>query len=239
MSVRPLLHLSLTTLYTLDLTRWSPSVPLGDRAMPWHEEDLSAEVVTSGQADACLLQQVAAYEGVKPRDLRARCGRGSRCIALARDGEVMSFCWTSSGRERIGESECDLELPPGIVYIWDCATLPPYRGRGLYSALLQHIVAELQRASYQRVWIGSSWSNHASRRGIVKAGFEHVATLTHLCLGPWRINRLVSTATASPELAQLTCHLARIPTEKAVSARLPLKLIAATLCGMERRHFRN
>lgn len=239
MTVPPPLHLSLTTLYTLDLTRWSPESRLGHDAMSWREGERSVVAVTPVQSDACLLRQVAAHGGVEPESLRARYLRGSHCRAMTRDGDVLSYCWVSSGRERIGESECDLELPPGMAYIWDCATLPPYRGRGLYSALMHHIAAELQHDGCHRVWVAASWSNHASRRGIVKVGFEHVATIVHLCVGPWRATRLVSTATTSPEIEQLTCQLTRIPPEQAGGADTPLKESRATLSGKERRHPRD
>jgi hypothetical protein len=68
-------------------------------------------------------------------------------------------------------------LLPGEAYIWDCATLPAFRGKLLYSSLLTYILSELCVQDLCRAWIGADLDNIPSQKGIVRAGFRHVADL--------------------------------------------------------------
>jgi hypothetical protein len=70
-----------------------------------------------------------------------------------------------------------LVLPRGDRYLWDFATLPAWRGRGLYPHLLQGIIAA-EAAEAARLWIIHAPENRASCRGIVKAGFAPVGELS-------------------------------------------------------------
>jgi len=83
----------------------------------------------------------------------------------------------SPDEEYIDELSLRIKLVPGEAYIWDCATVPAFRHRHLYSALLVFIVGELRTEGLCRVWIGADQDNEASQRGIANAGFQHVADL--------------------------------------------------------------
>ncbi len=70
---------------------------------------------------------------------------------------------------------CISNWPPGDAYIWDCATLPDYRGRGIYPALLLYILDELRADGLHRAWIGADTGSVASQKGIIRAGFQPIA----------------------------------------------------------------
>jgi ribosomal protein S18 acetylase RimI-like enzyme len=70
-------------------------------------------------------------------------------------------------------------MAPDEAYIWDCVTLPTYRGRGLYSALLAYMLAELREAGVRRTWIGASLDNQASIKGFMNAGFQPAIKLIY------------------------------------------------------------
>lgn len=67
-----------------------------------------------------------------------------------------------------------LQLKAGEAYIWNCATLPAYRGQRFYPALLAHIVGELHHQGLRRVWIGTETDNLPSQSGIIQAGFQPI-----------------------------------------------------------------
>lgn len=97
---------------------------------------------------------------------------------LARVGaEPVGWGWAATSAFSIGELNVDVALPPGNRYLWDFVTLPPWRGRGTYPALLQAI---LTRDDAERCWIGHDWDNRASAQGIAKAGFERVGAAYRL-----------------------------------------------------------
>jgi hypothetical protein len=57
--------------------------------------------------------------------------------------------------------------------LWDFFTLEGARGRGIYPHLLQAILC-LEQDEAEKFWLGHRVDNHASKRGIEKAGFQQV-----------------------------------------------------------------
>ncbi len=112
--------------------------------------------------------------------VRERLTAGRRCFAAWYKGIIVAYGWVSQCVEYIGEQEREFRIPPGEAYIWDCATLPRYRGQHLYSALLSQILHTLQEEGVRRVWIGTSSTNHASLNGFARTGFHPVLTLTYV-----------------------------------------------------------
>lgn len=135
-----------------------------------------------------------------PQVVRERFARGRRCFAVHVAGAIAAYGWVSEGMERIGELERTLRLLPGEAYIWDCATPPAFRRRGLYGALLRHIVAVLRAEGLRRLWIGASLDNAPSLRGFRSAGFRPVIRLAYLRVLGVRGLWLLRDATAPPAL---------------------------------------
>jgi hypothetical protein len=110
-------------------------------------------------------------------EIRERLESGRQCYAAWVEGQIVSYGWVSFESEDIGELNLRIRLVPGEAYIWDCATLSAFRGKLLYSALLTYILGELRLQNLCRAWIGADLDNLASQKGMVRAGFHHVADL--------------------------------------------------------------
>lgn len=135
-----------------------------------------------------------------PQAVSERFAHGRRCFVARIAGAIAAYGWASTGTERIGELERTIRMLPGEVYIWDCATLPAFRRRGLYGALLRHMVSVLRGEGARRLWIGASRDNAPSIRGFRSAGFRPVIRLVYLrVLGVRRI-WLKGDETAPPAL---------------------------------------
>ena len=102
------------------------------------------------------------------------------CMGLAdQDGQTVSYIWLSLAVDnpldvpfRFG---LKLRLNLGQAYIWDCATHPPYQGRGFYPHCLLQARDFASRRGAGRAYIGTDLDNVASIKGILRAGFtEHV-----------------------------------------------------------------
>ncbi|MFZ1041793.1 MAG: GNAT family N-acetyltransferase [Anaerolineales bacterium] len=102
---------------------------------------------------------------------------GRRCYIGSVDDQLAAYGWVSLNEEYLGELDLRVRLLPGEAYIWDCFTLPAFRRKGFYSALLTHIVGELQADQLCRVWIGADSDNKSSQDGIARAGFHMVANM--------------------------------------------------------------
>ena len=79
----------------------------------------------------------------------------------------------------IGELEMAFAVPERDRYLWDFATLPAFRGRGIYPRLLQEILAR-EGSGAERFWIIHAPENTPSSSGIAKAGFTAVSELSFL-----------------------------------------------------------
>src|SRR5206468_4303100 len=92
------------------------------------------------------------------------------------NGADAGWGWSAWERGLIDELALAWELPPGNHYLWDFVTRPEWRGHGLYPRLLQAILVR-EAGDAERFWIGHVAENHASERGILKAGFRVVGGL--------------------------------------------------------------
>lgn len=117
----------------------------------------------------------AAMESGDTAPVLERFAGGRRCYVALVDGLLASYGWVSLREEWISELGMQLHLAPGDAYVWDCASLPEYRGQGLYPGLLGYIARELRAEGLRRVWIGADTGKVASQRGITRAGFRPVA----------------------------------------------------------------
>ena len=102
-----------------------------------------------------------------------------RCFTLRVSGEIAAYGWVTQGVEVVGELERRFNLHEREAYIWDCRTLPAWRRKGLYSALLSQIIVRLHEEDTPRIWIGASQHNRPSIRGFANAGFEPVIELAY------------------------------------------------------------
>jgi ribosomal protein S18 acetylase RimI-like enzyme len=151
-----------------------------------------------GGAEAALL---AAAMEVPESEVVGRLARGCRVLAAWQGDEVASYCWISAHREHVGELARDLSLPAGESYVWDCATVPRYRGQGMYRSLLRRIAETLTGEGQRRVWIGASSTNEASNRTFATVGFVPAASVLSVRLaGRGLIVRLQGARGADPAL---------------------------------------
>lgn len=92
------------------------------------------------------------------------------------NNQPAAFGWMARGKARIGELNHEIILPIGNRYLWNFRTLEPFRGMGIYPALLQFII-NYEAPIAHRFWIIHAPENKSSLSGITKAGFQFVGKL--------------------------------------------------------------
>jgi hypothetical protein len=98
----------------------------------------------------------------------------------ADDGSIVCFGWVCFRNRAIGPQRlCDA---PGRAFIYNCHTRAAFRRRGLYTALLRYLRAILAAEHLTEFIIDVNRRNPPSRRGIERAGFHPVASLTAVTL---------------------------------------------------------
>jgi ribosomal protein S18 acetylase RimI-like enzyme len=106
-----------------------------------------------------------------------------RCFGLKAADQIVAYGWATRGQERVGELERDIDLRDDEVYVWDCGTVPAWRGQRCYTALLDQMRRQLHQEGLARIWIGASRRNQPSVQGIRRAGFQRVLDLAYCRLG--------------------------------------------------------
>ena len=130
------------------------------------------------QIDSWEVSSLAQAMGVDEAAVLQRMSRGCRCYVAKVKDVLAAYGWvTLEDKEEIGELGLSFYLAKGNAYIWDCGTLPAYRGQRLYPALLAVMVEALRAGGFVRVWVGADTDNVASQRGIVLAGFQPIADI--------------------------------------------------------------
>ena len=145
--------------------------------------------MTYSRADREEAEELAVAMGLDDSGpVLQRFERGSRCYIARADARIVAYGWISFDEEEIGELGLRMRLNQGEAYIWDCGTLPAYRGKRLYPALLGYMLSEMQKAGVQRVWIGTDADNLPSQVGVALAGCQPVVDVVR----DSATNRLVS-----------------------------------------------
>ncbi len=112
-----------------------------------------------------------------PAEALKRFAAGKRCYIVNVEGVLVTYGWVTFDEEWIGELRLRIRLAAGEAYIWDCATLPTYRGLRLYPALLGYMINDLRAEGLRRIWIGADADNLPSQKGMVLAGFQPVVDM--------------------------------------------------------------
>jgi GNAT superfamily N-acetyltransferase len=143
----------------------------------WHTDPtvMLAQLPGFGVEIADDFQLLAGMARLDLAEVHARV-RGGHRPYVARVGKApVAYGWSALSRASIGELGLEFAIPAGNRYLWDFATLPAWRGRGIYPRLLDAIVRH-ESSEAARFWIGHVDGNHASQRGIIKAGFGAAGT---------------------------------------------------------------
>jgi hypothetical protein len=107
---------------------------------------------------------------------------GDKCAVARWEGtELACVCWSHPTK--------DYPLAPGInsFLIRNCFTLPHYRGHGLYPKTLAFACSSLRLSECQpvRIFVNCSAFNYASKKGILKAGFEPAGRIIRAFKQSW------------------------------------------------------
>ena len=117
-----------------------------------------------------------------------RLREGQACVVARHGTEVVAYCWLTRTPVLVDEVGHAVVLAPDEVYYYDAFTVPEWRGRGLFLAVLSHGLALARTWGAKRALIFADTKNAASRRVIERAGFEIVHTVSRVAL--WRLTRL-------------------------------------------------
>jgi GNAT superfamily N-acetyltransferase len=138
-----------------------------------------------------LLPVVGRMDPISPEAIAKRFRIGRQCFFAQVNGAIVAYGWLTRGSEYVGEFERELWVEADEAYVWDCATLPDYRRRRLFSKLLAYITDRARREGIQRLWIIGLTAAPGINRGVAAAGFRPLLSLAYLRLLDLCVLRLV------------------------------------------------
>ncbi|HMO59336.1 MAG TPA: hypothetical protein PKA05_12010 [Roseiflexaceae bacterium] len=143
----------------------------------WHTDRLPILPALPGFSAQALRDDglIAELNRLDHGEIRARRRDGHTPFVARLDGIPAAYGWSASRRAAIGELGLRISLVRDERYLWDFATLPAFRGRGIYPHLLQSIIRAEQVA---RIWILHAPENLPSGTGMIRAGFLPVGRLS-------------------------------------------------------------
>jgi hypothetical protein len=113
-----------------------------------------------------------------------RLRRGDLCYTVHVDGRLAHYSWVQrSGAHPITEAAATVPVESGEFWIYNCRTVDWARGKRIYPATLEHIIHDHFAQGYGTAWIYTTRENIASQKGILRARFAHVATLSAFRVG--------------------------------------------------------
>lgn len=107
----------------------------------------------------------------EPAKIETRLADANTAYVAFIGDEPAGYGW--SGAWSVGVADVFWPIPPHSRGLWAFYTLEGWRGHGIYPRLLQAILRR-EQGEAEKFWIGHRADNHASRRGIEKAGFQLV-----------------------------------------------------------------
>jgi RimJ/RimL family protein N-acetyltransferase len=88
--------------------------------------------------------------------------------------EIAHLAWIYYPHEAMRHPTPFRRLRPDEVAIANCVTLPAFKGRGVYPAVLRQLLAQLQSEGYRQCFMYIDAGNNPSQRGVIKVGFKPV-----------------------------------------------------------------
>jgi GNAT superfamily N-acetyltransferase len=147
-----------------------------------HSRDPVPSIARPAGWSVALVTDTRLLAALHQRDeqvLQERIDAGHRAYVASLDGTPAAFGWVATQSASIGELGFSFTIAPRERYLWNFVTLPDYRGRGVYPCLVNDIVRR-ESVRADRFWIAYAPENHASGRGIRRAGFVDLAALSFL-----------------------------------------------------------
>ena len=96
------------------------------------------------------------------------------------NGDLIHTSWVYTSAEYSLEPFCRLDLKKGEVEIVNCFTVEKCRGLGIYPYMIQFLSRLQFEKGIERVYMMADHKNHASQRGIIKAGLKPLGQVTYL-----------------------------------------------------------
>ncbi len=132
-------------------------------------------------------EHMSELSGIGPFDPELapeRFARGDRCYGAYVGDRLAHYVWVQhAGVHPIHPAGLEAALEPGDRWIFHARTADWARGLRIYPATLARVIAAERAAGAARIRVYTTHDNHASQRGILRAGFRERERIRAIRLG--------------------------------------------------------
>ncbi len=119
-------------------------------------------------------------------DIASRFREGQRCFVASMHGRIVHARWLCTGKAWCEVLATELNIAPGVVYLYESFTVPEMRTAGLARAVGKFCLQRLREEGFQMVVAVVDPWNREGRRALKNAGWVPAGRLASLRLGSWR-----------------------------------------------------
>lgn len=159
-SLRPLGYLDLSVVYRLDLTK----------SLPEFQARIPIDITIGDESHIPTLVSWNDYHTVE--SLRDRMRSGSLCFLAWHNGELAGHDWLALRPVR--DDSYIANIDGSSVYGLDAMTHPDFRGNGIHTALLAHMLAYAKARGYRHIYTRVNAMNAASWKSHIRTGWTEV-----------------------------------------------------------------
>lgn len=131
-------------------------------------------------------EYAAFLPGVTAAEVRSRLEQGHRCFIARHEGIAANAVWAATGSARIRYLDCEIQLAPDEVYIYESYTAPAFRRRHIAGARAAAMLQYFRGSSFTRMLAAVMPENAGGIGAALKAGYRPIGVIGWAGIRPWR-----------------------------------------------------
>lgn len=149
------------------------------------------EVTSPPQVTADLLKFTEIQEYMRARpgsvaEILNRLNNGHMCFLVRYSNSIVHTCWVAVGTAHMGYLDRQIELAPGVVYVYGSFTNHAQRNMNLATLRGVFMERHLFKLGFHRAVAVIVPENKAALRRVQKGGYRKFGLIGFLAIGSWR-----------------------------------------------------
>ena len=121
------------------------------------------------------------------RKFMKRWASGERCLVAKAGDSLAHFTWLSVSAVFLPEIGFVRALPVGTEYLYHSHTFVPFRGKGIYTAVLTAARTWAGQQGLKRLLVATQKDNSPAQRAMIRAGYSQISQVrARRRCGSWR-----------------------------------------------------
>jgi hypothetical protein len=153
---------------------------------PIEAAECGADVAIAQLAMSEVDDYAAFRPGADATETRSRLEQGHQCWVARQQGALVHAIWAATGSAWIRYLDCEIQLAPNEVYIYESYTTPALRRLNINAVRSKAMMNHFRERSYFRLLALVMPENPAGIHATLGAGYQDAGVIALVKIGPWR-----------------------------------------------------